>query len=65
MGNMKLVDGQVRFNPIEKRKISEPFNVDVPLGRDDRFLTLVVTKGEISGSGNRMVIAEPILHIGD
>ena len=60
-----LVDGQVRFKATGKTKSSEPSIIDVPLSRNDQFLTLVVTERNASEKGNWMVFAEPVLKLSD
>jgi hypothetical protein len=58
-----LLDGKKRFQAIGMTAGSMPQEVSVPLGEEDRFLTLVTTDGDGRPSYDWGFFAEPRLEV--
>lgn len=58
-----LVDGKKRFESLDMNVDSGPREIAVPLSREDRFLTLVATDGDLNPSYDWGLFAMPRLEI--
>jgi len=58
-----LVDGKKRFESLNMNADSGPREIAVPLSREDRFLTLVATDGDLNPSCDWGFFAMPRLEI--